>query len=475
MSEAAETFKIRLYHNQREAAFIIDLKEYLIGAVAAAMPPEFPPEALKAQAICCRTNAIKHMGLFGGTGCRLHQGFDMCTDLHHCQGYWDPEERQKQWGNMSDEYHTKVAQAVEDTGDTVLMYNDNIIHAVFHCACGGCTEDSENVWGNKVSYLRRVECIYCKDSPYWSTSKLFSIRELKRRLSINFDDNNSLNREIPGLFDQVVTTGAGRIKRMKIGDMTFSGEDVKNLLGLPSTKLSWRISGICLRTLGQGHGLGLCQYGARGMAMLGFPVDEILKFYYTGVDLRDMEKPTSSKPLVGKTIVVDPGHGGASGSLGPMGLSEGYVNLEIAKLAVEELMYKGAKVYITREKNEFVSLSERVKFSNDRKPDITISIHQNVFGDPTMGGTETFYYPGDAEGKEISEHLHRQLLSALMLKDQGVREADLYILRETNSPAALVNIAFLSNPEEERLLSEPEFRQRAAKAIIHGILAYYQG
>ena len=78
--------------------------------------------------------------------------------------------------------------------------------------------------------------------------------------------------------------------------------------------------------------LGLCQYGARGMALLGFPVDEIPQIYFTGVELKLMEKPTSAEPLKGKTIVLDPGHGGDSGSAGPMGLSEGYVNLEIAKL-----------------------------------------------------------------------------------------------------------------------------------------------
>lgn len=302
----------------------------------------------------------------------------------------------------------------------------------------------------------------------------FSARQLKKKLAINFDDNRADQNEIPGLIEKVKVTQSGRVKKIMIGDMKFDGDEVRNLLSLPSTKFSWRVSGVSFDVMGLGHGLGLCQYGARGMALLGFPVDEILKFYFTGVELKLMEKPTSAKPLKGKTIVLDPGHGGDSGSAGPMGLSEGYVNLEIAKLLAKGLEKQGAKVYLTRDKNEFISLAERVKISNELKPDITVSIHQNVFPDERMGGSETFYYPGDFEGKKISEHIHRQLVCELTLKDLGVKEADLYVLRETNNPSVMVNIAFLSNPEEERLLSEPDFRQKAAKAIISGIEAYYQ-
>lgn len=255
--------------------------------------------------------------------------------------------------------------------------------------------------------------------------------------------------------------------------MVFGGEDVRNLLGLSSTRFTWKVSGLSIQVMGLGNGLGLCQYGSRGMALLGFPVDEILKFYFTGVELKQVEKPTYSKPLIGKTIVLDPGHGGDSGSSGPMGLSEGYVNLEIAKVVAEGLEQCGAKVVLTRDKNEFVSLAERVRISNDNKPDITISIQQNIFSDDQMGGTETFYYPGDIEGKKISQYIHRELTVALMLKDMGVKPADLFVLRETNNPSVMVNTAALSNPEEERLLSEPKFRQKAAKAIISGIKDYY--
>lgn len=474
MNEDFEALTIKLYNTQKQEAQILDLEDYVIGAVAAAMPPEFPEEALKAQAICCRTLAVKRMGVFGGGGCKRQPGFDICSDPLHCQGFIDVEERQKLWGSRYEEYTKKIREAVSEISEIILVYNEKPVEAVYHWACGGCTEDSENVLGNKVSYLRRVECIYCKDSPYWKTQLNFSTRQFKKKLAINFDDNRTDQNEIPGLIQGIKTTASGRVKKITIGDMKFDGDEVRNLLSLPSTKFSWRVSGISLDVMGHGNGLGMCQYGARGMALLGFPVDEILKFYFTGVNLIKMEKPTSAKPFKGKSIVLDPGDGGESGSAGPMGLSEGYVNLEIAKLLAKELEKSGAKTYLTRDKNEFVSLSERVKISNELKPDITISIHQNVFSDESMCGSETFYYPGDIEGKRAAERIHSQLISMLSLEDLGVKGADLFVLRETNNPSILVNIAFLSNPEEERLLSEPSFRYKAAKAILNGLEEYYQ-
>ncbi|MDI3481006.1 MAG: stage sporulation protein [Tepidanaerobacteraceae bacterium] len=474
MAKESEMLSIKLYNVQKQEARIMGLEEYVVGAVAASMPAEFPREALKAQAICCRTLAAKRMRIFGGSGCRRQQEFDVCSDSNHCQGFLDVEERQKLWQSSYEEYSDKIHQAVEETREMVLLYNDRPIEAVFHPACGGYTEDSENVWGNRVSYLRRVECIYCKDSPYWKTTRTFSIKTLKKKLGINFDDNQVDKKEIPGLIHKINSTAAGRIKSIKIGDMLFDGDEVRNLLNLPSTRFAWKVSSICFQAMGLGHGLGMCQHGARGMALLGFPVDEILKFYFTGVEIGSLEKPTISKPLKGKVIVLDPGHGGDSGSTGPMGLSEGYVNLEIAKVLAECLEREGAAVYLTRDKNEFKSLAERVRLSNQIKPDITVSIHQNVFNDDRAGGTETFYYPGDAEGKRLAEHIQRNLVCSLMLCDLGAKEADLYVLRETNNPSVLVNVAFLSNPEEEKLLSEPEFRHRAAAAIIEGIVSYYQ-
>ena len=137
MTCESETLIIKLYHGEKQEALIMDLEEYVVGAVAASMPPEFPKEALKAQAVCCRTMAVKRMRIFGGSGCRRQQDFDVCSDPIHCQGFLGEEDRQKQWQSRYEEYNQKIRQAVEETRELILAYNNNPIEAVYHPACGG--------------------------------------------------------------------------------------------------------------------------------------------------------------------------------------------------------------------------------------------------------------------------------------------------------------------------------------------------
>lgn len=467
--------KIKIFDVVGKKEIVLDMEEYVEGAVAYAMPAEFPLEALKAQAVCSRTIAVRRMTVFGGSGCRRYPGFEVCTDPEHCQGFLDEEERRRLWGARFDEYSGKVKKAVMDTAGIILTYNGKPIEAVYHRACGGCTEDSENVWGNSVSYLRRVECDYCKNSFEWRTVRTFSEKQLKNKLGIALDEARFDKSRVPGIIDNVQSTKSGRIRKIKIGDMVFDGADVKRLLGFNSTKISWKVSAITFEVMGKGHGLGMCQHGARTMALMGFPLDEILKFYFTGVELSELETPTVAKPLFGKIIAIDPGRGGDANHCGPMGLSEGYVNLEIARSLESLLKKEGARVVMTRDKNEYKSLHERARVINESNADIAVVIHQNFWEDEKSGGTELFYLPGDEKGRRLSLCIHKELISELKLEDLGVKEADLYLLRETRIPSTLINVACLSNPEEERLLSEREFRERAAYAILTGIKAYYQG
>ncbi|MFO7151906.1 MAG: N-acetylmuramoyl-L-alanine amidase [Bacillota bacterium] len=351
--------KVKVFDVERKKEILLDMEEYVEGAVAYAMPAEFPLEALKAQAVCSRTIAVRKMKAFGGSGCRRYPGFKICTDPDHCQGFLDEEGRKRLWGSRFEEYAGRIKKAVENTAGLILTYNGKPIEAVYHRACGGCT--------------------------------------------------------------------------------------------------------------------GMCQHGARTMALLGFPLDEILKFYFTGVELVELERPTSEKPLAGRKIAIDPGRGGEANHCGPMGLSEGYVNLEIARSLEALLKKEGAQVVMTRSKNEYKSLSERAQVINESNAEIAVIIHQNFWDDERQGGTESFYLPEDEKGRRLCLCIHRELISSLGLADLGVKEADLYLLRETRVPSVLINVACLSNPEEERLLSDRNFREKAANAILSGIKAYYHG
>lgn len=470
MERDLEILNIKIFDIKTQKAINLKLEDYVESATAFAISPKFPKEALKAQAICSRTLAIKHMGVFGGVGCKKHPSYDMCTDFTHCQGIMSIKEREKQWGNNFTEYNNRIKAAVLATKDEILVYNDNPIEAVFHTACGGFTEDSENVWKNKISYLRRVECDYCKNSPY-KTLQTYTLEELEKYLGIKFESKPQC--KIPGIVNHFVKTPAQRIKEIHFGNKSFEGEEVKNLLKFPSTRFFWELPGLVFEIIGFGHGLGLCQYGAKEMALEGFTAEDILKFYFTGVKIKTIEKPTYCKPLMGRKIVLDPGQGGSNSPKGPMGISEGYVNLEIVKSLQEKLEEKGAKILLTREEDKFMSLAERADFSNSHKPNLTISINQNFYPSQNAEGTEVFYYPSDEEAGKLSFYIHKNLVKTLALKDLGVKAADLYLVRETNNPSVWINVAFLTNPKEERLLSEKQFRDKAAEAIAQGIIDYY--
>jgi len=134
----------------------IDLEEYVKGVVAAEMPAEFEIEALKAQAVTARTYVLSKEIVLGGKGCQLHPGADVCTDSEHCQAWQSEEELRQKWGENFDKYYVKISQAVADTEELVLVYNDALIVPAYHAISGGKTENSEDVWQSKIPYLRSV-------------------------------------------------------------------------------------------------------------------------------------------------------------------------------------------------------------------------------------------------------------------------------------------------------------------------------
>ncbi|MGB9660965.1 MAG: N-acetylmuramoyl-L-alanine amidase [Moorellaceae bacterium] len=191
--------------------------------------------------------------------------------------------------------------------------------------------------------------------------------------------------------------------------------------------------------------------------------------------------------LQNSKIVLDPGHGtdpqGADpGALGPTGVKEKDVNLAIALKLAELLRAEGAQVYLTRSgENTPYSLNERALYANNLGADLFISIHSNAASNPEVGGTSTYTYaPEDSElGSQREERLRlarsiqEALVARLGRRNIGVLEANFAVLRHTNMPAVLVEVAFISNPEEEKLLNSPEFQYKAALGILEGLKRYF--
>lgn len=193
--------------------------------------------------------------------------------------------------------------------------------------------------------------------------------------------------------------------------------------------------------------------------------------YVKAVDLTE-------NPFKGKLIALDPGHGGTDpGAIGFTGLKEKVVTLAVAIHLKEFLEDAGSKVIMTRSGDQSVSNKGRVDVANDAGADIFLSIHANAYSDPKSNGTETFYSvqnnSGDAS-KYLAQQLQRELVSVLGLRDRGVKTANFYVISEAGMPAALVELAFLTNEEEEALFKDPETYIRSAEALFTGLEAYFR-
>jgi N-acetylmuramoyl-L-alanine amidase len=178
-------------------------------------------------------------------------------------------------------------------------------------------------------------------------------------------------------------------------------------------------------------------------------------------------------------ICIDPGHGGYDpGAVGPSGLREKDVTLAVALLLADLLRQAGCEVFLTRTGDTTSwtpeeDLQRRCDLANQAGADLFISIHANAAGNPAATGTETYCYRRGGQGERVAAAIQQQLVAALGLPDRGVKTASFYVLQHTAMAAVLAELAFISNPREEALLSTPAFQQQAARAIAQAIGSLY--
>lgn len=171
-------------------------------------------------------------------------------------------------------------------------------------------------------------------------------------------------------------------------------------------------------------------------------------------------------------ICIDPGHGGKDpGAVGPGGTKEKDVVLAVAKYLKQELSAI-AQVTLTRTTDQYVELSERAALANNLGVDYFISVHCNSATNQTAKGTETLVYALGGEAEKLAKTVQARLIDVLKTSDRGVKTRNVYVLRKTKMPAILVELAFISNPEEEKLLTNSVWQQKAAQTIAKGVANY---
>ena len=259
------------------AVNIVPVDGYLRSVVPEEMPVDGPAEAIKAQRVAARSFALASRGRHAS------EGYDLCTTTH-CQLYT---------GTTAEKSASNAA--IKATRGEVLTYGGKPIEALFHTDSGGMTENSEDVWGSHVPYLRAAKDTPAKTMPW---TKAISRADLERKLAAKGHDIGKVRSLVlsPLAIGRSAKdrTASGRVKTMTVkgtkGTATLSGTTWRSLLGLKSTLFDAKLAKdmVTFTGYGSGHGLGISQWGAERMAAKGASYAEILHHYYTGTKMQQL-------------------------------------------------------------------------------------------------------------------------------------------------------------------------------------------
>lgn len=269
---------IKTGDNTFTAVNILPVEDYVRGVLYHEVSHRWPIEAIKAQAVATRTYAFYRKKVNEG------KEFDVTNDIYS----------QVYGGRTSEKYRTNIA--VNQTFGQILVFNGEVLPAYFHASCGGHTEDASEMWNHKGLYpLKGNVCVYCVDSPHYQWKKNYQLSKIQEKLNAN---GHNL-----GLIKDIRVSERSRSGRARTLEITtregktvkVSGKDFRNIIGpneLRSIKFDVEMKGYFMDLIGQGwgHGVGMCQWGARGMAAQRYDYRQILSYYYPGsqfVDDRD--------------------------------------------------------------------------------------------------------------------------------------------------------------------------------------------
>lgn len=285
--------KVKAYNSKTNTVEVIPIDDYVKGVVAAEMPAEFHIEALKAQAIAARTYAISRSIKFE-EGHPDHKLAPLCTGIH-CQAYLSlPQLEEIHGESWVEKYWSKIEEAVESTNNLAIFYEGEIIEPLYHSTSGGRTENVKDVFAIDLPYLKSVSSPYEEEAPRFRETVTMSIEDFIKKIKSKYPmaniDKNNLHEKIK----LIERTATGRVKKIAIDTNVVDGRELRDLFELNSTNftisLDRKLNIIEIETYGFGHGVGMSQWGANGMGKNGKNYEEILKHYYTGVEILPIKK-----------------------------------------------------------------------------------------------------------------------------------------------------------------------------------------
>jgi stage II sporulation protein D len=267
-------FSVAVMRSNLEKVDNVPLETYVAGVVASEMPVEFEMEALKAQALAARTYIVNYK-LHGD----ITEEADVTDTVQH-QVYKDEAELQKQFGDDYQEKMNKIKEAVNATKGEVLTYKKELITPAFFSTSNGFTENSEDYWKDELPYLRSVESHWDENTPKFLDQQTYSIDQVEQALATKLPSDKALSIEI-------TRTDGQRVQDLTINGDAFSGREVREKLELRSSDftIEQKDNHLIFTTKGYGHGIGMSQYGANGMAEEGKTYKDIVNHYYKDVEI----------------------------------------------------------------------------------------------------------------------------------------------------------------------------------------------
>lgn len=251
----------------------VPFEEYITGVVAGEMPSTFELEALKAQAVASRSYAMYQMTA------TKDKEYDVVNTTTN-QVYLTDKQLKQKWKDEYQEKYNKIKKAIAETSGQYLTYQGQLVNAMFFSTSVGNTENSEEVFSSALPYLRSVESVWDEQSPVYTDTYTLTLKDFYNKLNLPY--NNTLTIKV------TAKTSTGRTRTLKINGQEFQGRDVAKSLSLRSNyfNIVQNENNITITTKGFGHGVGMSQYGANGMAKEGYTYDKILKHYYQNTEIK---------------------------------------------------------------------------------------------------------------------------------------------------------------------------------------------
>ncbi len=282
-SEQQQEAGVKVFMHGENEVLQLDTAEYLVGVLAAEMPPTYHEEALKAQAVATYTYLLRKRQEQQNSPDSSLKGADLSNNSATHQGYLTKAQRYEKWGDRAESYEKKMKKAVEAVEGKVITYDGKPIIAAFHAISSGATQSAETVWGGEVKYLQAVTSAGDKLSPDCIKTVAITAKEFSD--SVSELEGCELNGEAENWIGEIKTNSGGYVKSIEIGGEAYSGLQAREAIGLRSAvfTVEYKNGSFYFTTNGYGHCVGLSQYGADYMARQGSDWQEIIEHYYSGV------------------------------------------------------------------------------------------------------------------------------------------------------------------------------------------------